>query len=42
MGYCEAVVHPGSRYGATPEPPEYCDDDALEDSDRCARHQEEW
>lgn len=35
---CIAVIWPGNRYGDTPEPPEYCDQDAAEGSELCEAH----
>ena len=35
---CALQLFRGSRYGPTPEPPEYCDLDAAPDSDYCDAH----
>jgi|GEM_PF-6901582 len=34
---CAYLVHPGS-YHVDPEPPEYCDEDAIDGSDYCLAH----
>ena len=36
---CAFVVFPGSRYGPTPEPPEFCENDCEPFSEFCAQHQ---
>lgn len=35
---CTYLVHAGSRWGDAPEPPEYCDEDAVDGSELCERH----
>lgn len=35
---CAYVVYPGSRYGPTPEPPEFCEEPAVPGEDYCERH----
>ncbi len=37
---CMHIMFPGSRY-IDPEPPEYCDEPAIEGSEFCEIHQEE-
>ena len=35
---CALQLYPGSRYGPTPEPPEYCELDAAPSSEYCDAH----
>lgn len=38
MGNCEYIVRSARFSGEPPEPPEYCEDEAVEGYDYCAEH----
>ena len=40
MSFCGAVIDHGSRF-IDPQPPEFCENPALEDSDYCEEHADE-
>ena len=39
---CTAMVDPGSRWGASPYPPEFCEEDAVPGTELCEGHTEDY